>query len=557
MEQVLVDGGNAVDAAVAGLLMLNVTFGEAASFPGIAPLLLWDAEAQRASSYVGVGTAPARATIEEFRRRGHDEYVPPMSILAQLLPASPDVIVELLRRHGSRGFAELAAPAIRVAEDGFFVHHTMHRNVGFGFFMRLGMRIAEPYTAKVFAPRGWWRPLERGQRFRRPDLAESLRSLAMVERDCAAGGGTRAACLRAVRDAFYEGPLAEAILALHRERDGLFTAEDLAGYSGRWEAPLRGRFRDVEVLSNGTWTQGIVVPMALQILDGLPLDAMEHNGAAYVHSVVQALELAMADREAYVGDSAFVDVPIAGLLDRGYAARQRARMTERAFGALPAPGRPAPAQASGWMPRTQRRRSLRADLARVRRDTSYLAVIDARGNSVSMTPSDFPISPMVPDTGLTLGIRMTQFRLDPQSPTALAPGKRPRVTPHALMLLRDGAHHMSLGTPGAEMQTQANVQVLLNHLVFGMDVQDAIDAPRFRSLTWPDSFAPHDAEPGVLELEETLYLAIGDELEALGYEVRRWPDWDQHFSAVGIVARAEDGLVAGADPRESTLARGR
>lgn len=557
MHAVLADGGNAFDAAVAGLLVLNVTFGDAASFPGIAPLLVWDAAAQQARSYVGVGTAPAKATIEEFRARGHDAFVPPLSILAQLLPASPDVIVALLERHGTRSFATLVAPAIRIAEAGFPVHHTMQKNVGLSLPVRLAMRIAEPYTAQVYAPDGWWRGLRKGQLFRRPDLARTLRALAGAETKCLAEGGERVACLHAVRDHFYRGPIADAILELHTERDGLFTRADLAGYRGKWEAPLRGRFRGYEVLTNGTWTQGIVVPMALQILDGLALDTLEHNSARYVHTVVQALELAMADREAYVGDATFVDVPTTELLAPAYAAKRRARMSARAFGALPPPGHPKAGDATGWVPATRLATGLMAEAARFRRDTSYLAVIDAEGNSVSMTPSDFPISPMVPHTGLTLGIRMTQFRLDPASPTALAPGKRPRVTPHALMLLRDGRHVMSLGTPGAEMQTQANVQVLLNHLVFGMDVQSAIDAPRFRSLTWPDSFAPHDAEPGVLELEASLYDDVADELSALGYEVRRRDDWDNHFSAVGVVKRAGDGLRAGADPRESTTASGR
>ncbi len=164
---------------------------------------------------------------------------------------------------------------------------------------------------------------------------------------------------------------------------------------------------------------------------------------------------------------------------------------------------------------------------------------------------------MVPGTGLTLGIRMTQFRLDPESPTALAPGKRPRVTPYARMLLRGGRHVMSLGTPGGEMQAQANVQVLLNHLVFGMELQAAIDAPRFRCLIWPDSFSPHDSEPGVLELEASLYEAVAGDLEELGYRVRRWPDWDNHFGAVGTVLRDGAGLTAGSDPREATTAAGR
>jgi gamma-glutamyltranspeptidase/glutathione hydrolase len=359
-----------------------------------------------------------------------------------------------------------------------------------------------------------------------------------------------------VRDYFYRGPIAEAIVALQESEDGFMSAADLAGYSGRWESPLRGRFRSHEVLTNGTWTQGIAVPMALQILDPIDLMALGHNSAAYVHAVVQALELSMADREAYVGDADFVDVPVATLLDPGFASSRRERMTDRAFGALPAPG-PIPGRpGAAWRPETVEGHGW-ASAPSFGRDTSYLAVIDEAGNSVSLTPSDFPQSPMVPDTGLTLGIRMTQFRLDPASPTALLPGKRPRATPHALMLVREGRHVMSLGTPGGEMQAQANVQVLLNHLVFGMDLQQAIDAPRFRCLTWPDSFSPHDSEPGVIELEATLHDEIAEDLEGLGYQVRRWPDWDNHFSAVGAVMHDSGRLIAGSDPREATTARGR
>ena len=557
MRRVLDQGGNAFDAAVAGLLVLNVTYGEAASFPSIAPLLTWDASTARAQSYVGVGTAPARATIEEFRARGH-EVVPKYDVLAQLVPASPDVIVALLTEHGTRGFAELAAPAIAIAEEGFPVHHAMARDLDFNFFERLGFRILLPYNAEVFTQGQWWRPIVVGDRFRMNDLGRTLRTLGEVEASCLLGGGERDNCLLAVRDYFYRGPIAEAIVALHERHDGLMTRADLEGYSGRWEEPLRGRFREYEVLTNGTWTQGIVVPMVLQILDGLPIEDLEHNSAAYVHAVVQALELAMADREVWVGDPDFVEVPVAALLDLDYAARQRSRMTERAFGTLPPPGiSKGDGGAAGWRPPAPSDDRVLAGEPAFGRDTSYLAVIDAAGNSVSMTPSDFPQSPMVPGLGLTLGIRMTQFRLDPESPTALAPGKRPRVTPHALMLLRDGRHLMSIGTPGAEMQTQANVQVLLNHLVFGMGIQDAIDAPRFRSLTWPDSFAPHDSEPGVLELEASLHDAIAGDLEALGYQVRRWDDWDNHFSAVGAVRRSEGGLIAGSDPRDATTAAGR
>ena len=233
MTQVLEDGGNAFGAAVAGLLVLNVTYGEAASFPGIAPLLSWDAAAQRAQSYVGVGTAPLRATIQEFRSRGYD-VVPKYDILAQLVPASPDVIVALLEEHGTRGFAALAAPAIAIAEEGFPVHHAMARDLDFNFFERLGFRLLLPYNAEVYTQGEWWRPIVVGDRFRLPDLAQTLSTLGQVETSCLRDGGTREECLGAVRDYFYRGPIAEAIAALHDRHDGLMTRDDLAGYTGRW-----------------------------------------------------------------------------------------------------------------------------------------------------------------------------------------------------------------------------------------------------------------------------------------------------------------------------------
>ena len=509
MVDVLETGGNAFDAAVAGLLVLNVTFGEVASFPGIAPLLIWDAHRGMARSYVGAGTAAVRATIEEFRRRGHD-VVPKYDILAQLVPASPDVIVALLRDYGARGFAEVSREAIRLAEEGFPVHWIMARNLDLSLVERIGFTLLMPYNAEVYLRGEWWRPLHHKDRFVRPHLAATLRAMGDVEQRCLERGGGRRRCLAAVHDYFYRGPIADSIVALHEAEDGLMTREDLATYAGRWETPLRGRFRGYDVLTNGPWTQGIVVPMALQILEGVPLETLRHNSAAYVHAVAQAIELAMADREAYVGDPDFVDVPLDKLLDPEHAARRRAAMTSRAFGRMPKPADLGSDSPRPWRPPLAQSP---APSPSVGADTSYLAVIDGEGNSVSMTPSDFPESPMVPETGLTLGIRMTQFRLQEESPTALAPGKRPRVTPHAVMLLRDGRHVMSIGTPGGEMQTQANVQVLLNHLVFGMDIQDAIDAPRFRSLNWSNSFAPHPYEAGTLELEESLYRAVGIDLE--------------------------------------------
>ena len=549
-------GGNAFDAAVAGLLVLNVTFGEAASFPSIAPLMIYDAKKNETRSYVGVGTAPAAATIEAFEARGF-EVVPKMDIYSQLVPASPDVIATLLSEYGTKSFREVSEPAIRIAREGFPVHKIMQRNLDLNIVERFGFNYLLPHNSKVYLDNRWWRPLRHKQKFTRPDLANTLEQLAQAETDALLNGGDRNTGLQAMRDYFYKGPLAEKIVQLHKEKSGLISAADLANYSGYWEEPLSGEFQNFEIKTNGTWTQGIVVPMVLQVLDGIDLKSMGHNSEQYVHTVAQAIELVMADREAFVGDPNFVDVPLEQLLSKHYAALRRQLITDKAFDGLPTAGAPLDMQAVG------QRVNLTKQVASlynkdIGKDTSYLSIVDKDGNAVSMTPSDFPNSPMVTDTGMTLGIRMTQFRLDKSHPSSLAPGKRPRVTPHAVMLLNksDQSLYMSLGTPGADMQTQALVQVLLNHLVFGMDIQTATEQPRFRSQNLPSSFSPHSYSPATLDLEEELYESISDSLSERGYTTNRFERLHNHFSAVGAIVIDGEQLSAGADPREGTTAVG-
>lgn len=540
MRDVLEHGGNAADAAVAGLLALNVTFGEAASFPGVAPMLVRDGATGEVRSYVGAGTAPAAATLERFRDRGW-ETVPEMDIWAQLLPASPDVLVALLQEHGTMRFAELAAPAIRLAREGFPVHEVMASNLDFSLVERIGFGFLLPTNAEEFTKGEWWRPIHVGDRFTRPLLADTLQGLADAETAARDAGGDRSAGLQAVRDHFYEGPIAEAIVELHADEDGLFTAEDLAGYAGRWEEPLTADFLGHTVHTNRTWTQGIVVPMVLQVLEEIDLGALGHNSADYVHTVLQAIDLVMADREAHVADEAFVDVPVEELLSDAHAARRRAELGETAYDGMPAPGDVSSAA------------GVHAPTPLVGKDTTHLAVVDGDGNAVTITPSDFPLTPMVPGTGLNLGNRMNQFRLDPDSPNRLEPGKRPRITPHAVMVDEADGGRITLGTPGGDVQTQTNVQVLLNILVFGMDPQQAVEAPRFRSLNFPSSFAPHEVEPRTIELEGELYDDLRAALEERGYTVRGLPRWDHELGGVGVVRTRPDGRVeVGADPHEST-----
>jgi gamma-glutamyltranspeptidase/glutathione hydrolase len=561
---ILEDGGNAVDAAVGALLMINVTFGEAASFPGVAPVVVYDAKAEEYKSYTGAGTAPENATIDHFRSQGH-ETMPSLSIESQLLPASPDVAVELLKEGGTMSFGEVVEPSVETAREGFPVHRLMLHNLDQSLIERFGFYILMPYNVKVYLDGQWWRPLHHSERFTRPDLAETFEQLAEAEKDVLNDGGSREEGLEAVRREFYEGEIADRIVEFHDERGGLFTRDDLSGYEGYWEEPVTGSYAEYEVHTNSFWSQGPVVPMILRILEGVDIPRSPED-AEYAHKVIQAIDLAMADRDTYMGDPEYVDVPAEGLLSEEYASERRSRMTpDSNFSDTPEPGNPRGFGEEGGAGtetaadgETGGNGKARED-GRYYPDTSYLAVVDGEGNAVSMTPSDFPMTPMVPGTGLTLGNRMTQFRLDPDHPSSLEPGKRPRITPHAVMVSKDGDFHMSFGTPGGDTQTQALVQVFLNTVVFGMGIQEAIEAPRFVSANFPNSFAPHEYSPGTVEIERSLYDEVGDGLEEKGYELDVYDDWadGDRFGGVCAVKRAEDGgLVGGADPRLESWAAG-
>ena len=563
---ILEQGGNAFDAGMASLLALNVTFPAPASFASVAPTLIYDSANDEYLSYSGLGTAPSAATIELFHDEGH-ETVPEMSILSQLLPASPDTIIAILDRYGTMSFTEISIAAIELAEEGFPVHKQMLDDLDFSIIERIGFSILLPYNAEVYLDGQWWRPLHHREKFTQPDLAATFKGMADAEQQAMADGASRSDALQAVRDYFYTGPIAEAIIKLHEDKGGLFTFEDLANYRGRWEEPVYGSFDNYTILANDTWNQGAVVPMTLQILEDIDLKSMGHNSAEYVHTVLQAIELTMADREAYFGDPLFVDVPIEGMLSKAFAEERKDAMTpETAFGEMPLPG-------DAWKHQegtgsiynftaethTKKPTSFKKNILTARLDTSYLTVIDKEGNAISLTPSDFPLSPMVTGTGVNLGNRMNQFRLDPDHPAALEPGKRPRLTPNPGMVLKDGRLFMSYGTPGGDMQAQAMVQVFLNIVVFEMDPQEAISALRFYSRNFPDSFSPHDYFPGMINIEDSLYQEIGEDLKNMGYNVEPADNWDNIMGSVcAIIVDPETGkLFGGSDPREVSHAEGR
>lgn len=587
--EILEEGGNAFDAGMAALLALNVSYPAPAGFAGVAPTLIYDSSMGEVKSYSGLGTAPAAADIDLFLSRwdmfsrmgffkslanmeyflsGEQRVMPEMSILSQLIPASPDAILAILDRYGTKSFSEISSEAIRLAEEGFPVDQAMLNYMDFDILERFVFSVIMPYNAEIYLDGQWWRPLHHKERFTQPDLADTLQEMADAEQDALKEGATRSEALRAVRDYFYEGPIADAIVEFHEKEGGLFTYEDLADFQGHWEEPISGEFGPYTVYANATWNQGAVVPIVLQLLKEKDLKGMRHNSPEYVHTVLQAMELAMADREVYFGDPIFEDVPIEGLLSSDYADNRRLDMTpHEAFGEMPDPGDPWAYQDSSGSNRKNTFDRQKIDQfavadsqdTSVHDDTTYLSVIDGDGNSISLTPSDFPLTPMVPETGMILGNRMIQFRLDSEHPAALEPGKRPRLTPNPGLVLKDEELFMSFGTPGGDMQPQAMIQVFLNIVVFGMDPQEAIDAPRFRTHNFPDSFSPHTYKPGVIEIEDPLHEQVEPELVELGYDVQRADEWYHEMGSVCIVLQDSDSdkLQGAADPRESSWAEGK
>jgi gamma-glutamyltranspeptidase / glutathione hydrolase len=336
-------------------------------------------------------------------------------------------------------------------------------------------------------------------------------------------------------------------VGFNRATGGWLTREDLAGFQAEVAPAVTRAYEGWRVHTPDTWCQGPALLQVLAILEGFDLAGLGHNSADYVHVVAEAVKLAFSDRERYYGDPRFVDVPLEWLLSDEHAAELREQIGSiTALPNLPTLREP------------QRRRH----------DTTYLCVVDGDGNAFSATPSDtLDGGPIVPGLGIIVSPRGLQSRLEPAHPSVLAPGKRPRLTPSpALALQRAGgadARVWAFGCPGGDVILQAMLQALLNYVHFGMTPQQAVEAPRFASFSFPNSFYPHDEPRGQLNVEARIPPEVRDELAARGHDVIVWPEFE--FDAGGVslaldlVEPTRNGrvLAAAADPRRSTYAFGR
>ena len=537
-------GGNAIDAGVASGIALNVLERHLTDFGGVAPIILFQPGMDGPESIDGLGRWPASLDLATYRSRHGDDM--PIGIPRSVTPAACDAWLTALARHGRLTLAEVLAPNIDLA-DGFPVYPRLARAIAM-----LEERLRQwPSSAAVFLPKG--RPPFVGELLVQGDLARLFRRLVEIEKANLSKG--RAAAIMAARDAIYTGDIGHQIAEVHARHGGAVSAEDLASYRVTIEAPVHTTYRGIDVYACGPWSQGPLVPMTLNLLEGYDVASLGPGSLAYLHRYTEAFKLAAADREGFFGDPGQVDVPIRGLLDKAYAEeRRRMIRDDHASPELPAPGNPwryeGRTGAPGYRPRVAS--GVGAP------DTSYCCAMDAEGNAFSATPSDPGLgAPLVDGLGIIVSTRGAQLWTTPGHPSAIAPRKRPRLTPNPALLMKDGSALMPFGCPGEDAQCQAMVQTVCNIVDFGMNTQAAIEAPRVILRSFPWSFHPHAYEPGVLTIEGRIAREVRDGLAHLGHVVRDLPDFTPAAAGMCAIRELEGGaLEGGADPRRESYAIG-
>jgi len=552
--RMLLSGGNAFDAvAAAGFAAAVIEPTASYTLCGECVALIHDARTRETFAVSGQGTAPALATVAFFRGRKLDRIPTgpgPDAHLSFTVPGAVDAYLTLIERHGTKTVSEVLAPAVHYAERGFPMYEYMHGLLAVPE-TQSQFDIYPPGGTAVFYPGG--RVPDVGEVFVQPALGGTLRRL--VEADTKARGH-RMAGIAAARERFYRGDIAATIGAFSERVGGLLRASDLAGYRTRLEPPLRTTFAGREILGQSAWTQGPVLMQALGMLATFDLRALGHNSARYIHVVAEALKLAFADREQHYGDREDALAAIAELLAPAYL-KERATLIRMDHAAAEAPPAGDPRRRGG-MPRGIGPTSgVRApgSAAAAADGTTHIAAIDRDGNMICLTPSGgvFRKSAFAPELGCTLSTRSEMFVLEDDHPNGLVPGRRPRTTLVSYLICEGGVPTMTVGCPGGDDQAQADLQLVLNLLVFGMNPQQAVEAPRFSTQTLVNSFYPRVYRPGQLNVEPDIPERTRAELRALGHAVT-----EIGACGIGAVVTRRDPqtgvLSAGADPRRPTYA---
>ena len=560
--RILQHGGNAVDAGVATILAASVIEFSHFSFGGEVPILI-KLKGQKVVVIEGMGQAPMKATREFFVNRtgagngsattmaGANKagLIPSTGPLAATVPAVLDACVTALDQFGTKTLGEVIQPAIELA-DGFPIDELRVQYIR----TRAPIFSEWPDAKRLFLPNGEVPKV--GDLFVQANLARTLRQIVRAEKLGSRGvRNNRHAGLMAARDYFYRGPIAHRIGAYMQAIGGLLAADDFARFAAKVGEPVSTNYRGYEIYKAGFWTQGPAMIETLNMLEGFDLKKMGHNSPAYIHTLAEALKLALADRDRYYGDPNFVKIP-PELLSKDYAALRRPLIDQQHASLAQQPGDPLnmkPVLASAVQ--TTGRASTVPDIERAN-DTTCVNVVDKDGNMLSATPSGAWLPAVVAgDTGVLMGQRLQSALTDPNSPNVVAPGKRPRITLTPTIVLKGGEPFMALSTPGGDNQDQALLQVLLNIIEFDMSPQEAVEAPRFDTQHYVSSFDDHEFLPGSLNVESRVGLKTIEELSARGHKVKMQSDWGTLSSPTVITYDPKTGVVsAGADPRRSRYA---
>ena len=500
----LLQGGNAVDAAIATVAALNVVEPMATGLGGDAFALVYMSNGRELKALNASGRAPYAASLERFRSLGYQE-MPATGIHAVTIPGALDGWCSLLEKYGTMNLAQVLAPAINLAENGFpvteIIGHLWETNSA---KLRSNTSAARTYLIDGRAPKV-------GEVVTQPDLARTFKKIAE--------GG---------RDVFYRGEIAEAIVACSRENGGLITMQDLNDHTSTWVTPISTSYHGYDVFECPPNDQGLVVLLALNILETYNLPSLGHNSAEYLHLLIEAVKLAFADANKYVADPDFVDIPLKELLDKPYA-EQRRRLIDM----------------------NHAQQEVHAGTPSINGDTVYLAVTDKEGNSVSFINSlyqGFGSGIVVEGTGICLQNRGSLFSLEPGHPNCIAPHKRPYHTIIPAMAFKNGNLFLTFGIMGGFMQPQGHAQMLLNIIDFRMGLQAALDAPRFRYIRDNECAFEHGIPDSVLQ-----------ELASKGHRITRLDDpCSQQFGGgqAIMIDPASKALVAGSDPRKDGCAIG-
>ncbi|MBU1337804.1 MAG: gamma-glutamyltransferase [Acidobacteria bacterium] len=527
-------GGNAVDAACA-MLAATCTMYDVLSWGGETQALVYNPITKKVIGINALGVAPTGATPEFFREKNEDlPYPPAYGPLAAVTPGTPGGLLTMLAEWGRLSLRDVLAPAMQMAEgypvEADFVRRTEGSKD----------RIKEwPYSKPVLLPHlGEAHEAPHvGENLRQPDLLSTLAKMVEAEDRALADGKSRKEAIYAAYDRFYRGDIAEEFVRGCREQGGLITAADLDNWQVYLEEPVKTDYKGIEVYKLTTWVQGPVMLQALNMLENIDLKKMGHNSVNYIHTLYQIMNHVYADRDFYYGDPYVPpEEPIRGLLSKEYARSRLGKINWNLNDPGVKPGDPYPFQGGvnpfadllkKWTNVPSSKKDMNRDHMMPRDEaftagTTSVQAADKDGWIVSVTPSGGWIPACIAGrTGIGMSQRMQSFVLDEAlNPyNVLEPGKRPRATLTPGLALKDGRPYLSFAVQGGDTQDQNLLQFFLNMVEFGMNVQEACEAPNINSYQMQSSFGDHAAEPGRLLLNAVTPQKVRDNLALMGYRL--------------------------------------